>query len=137
MADNIGTSRTSARDRFGKAAMPSRICSQGVKTLLNLDSDIALTGARAEYGDCHRGLIATAELARQGINVLEILDWKILKQDTALEGLQLCIRFCYRRLGDEKHRLFPARLISYVRNRETLQSAVLNARVFEYKLRGE
>ena len=47
----------------------------GVQTLLNLDSNIILMCACAEYENCHRRLIA-AELERQGINVVEILDWK-------------------------------------------------------------
>lgn len=60
----------------------------GVKTLLNLDSNIILMCVCAKYDDCHRRLIA-AELEQQGINVVEILDWKRPKPDVAAENFKL------------------------------------------------
>ena len=60
----------------------------GVQTLLNLDSNIILMCVCAEYDDCHRRLIAT-ELEQQGINVVEIFDWKRPIPETAAEGFKL------------------------------------------------
>ncbi len=54
----------------------------GVKILLNLDSSIILMCVCAEYKDCHRRSIA-AELEHQGINAIEMFDWKHPIPETA------------------------------------------------------